>query len=260
MSKRTRASQQPISPSLKSKQRYPQEINEETRVSFSLKSRLRPKNVSQEMYLESLRNNTLTFGVGPAGSGKTYLVCYVALEKLMNNEIDKIILTRPVVEADEKLGFLPGDLNSKLHPYLIPLMDAIEEHVGPTLTRKLVEAGKIEIAPLAFMRGRTFNNCLTGDSLVLLSDGSSIRIDDLVTRFNSGEKISVVSYNHSTEEFENTEITYAFKQKHQNKLLKFTLADGTVLKVTKDHKLYVKDKGYVEAQFITSEDELVQID
>ena len=82
----------------------------------------------------------------------------VALEKLMNNEIDRIVLTRPVVEAGENLGFLPGDLNEKLHPYLLPLLDAIEDHVGPIMAKKLMEAGKIEIAPLAFMRGRTFNN------------------------------------------------------------------------------------------------------
>ena len=145
-------------PPIKAKQKYPQDVSVETKQSFSIKSKMRPKNYSQEMYIESLRNNTITLCNGPAGSGKTYLVTYVALEKLMNNEIDRIVLTRPVVEAGENLGFLPGDLTEKLHPYLLPLLDAIEDHVGPIMAKKLVDAGKIEIAPLAFMRGRTFNN------------------------------------------------------------------------------------------------------
>lgn len=145
-------------PPIKSKQKYPQDVNEVVKQSFSLKTRMKPKNYSQEMYLDSLRENVITLCNGPAGSGKTYLVTYIALEKLMNNEIDKIVLTRPVVEAGENLGFLPGDLTEKLHPYLLPLLDAIEDHVGKVMAKKLVEAGKIEIAPLAFMRGRTFNN------------------------------------------------------------------------------------------------------
>ena len=154
MAKRAQASTPPV----KSRQKYPQEINAETKQSFSLKSKLKPKNFSQELYIETLRNNTITLCNGPAGSGKTYLVTFVALEKLMNNEIDRIVLTRPVVEAGENLGYLPGDLTEKLHPYLLPLLDAIEDHVGPVMAKKLMEAGKIEIAPLAFMRGRTFNN------------------------------------------------------------------------------------------------------
>jgi phosphate starvation-inducible PhoH-like protein len=143
---------------LKSKQKYPQEIREQEKATFTLKSKMRAKNYSQEQYMESLRENTITLCNGPAGSGKTYIVTGIALEKLMNNEIDRIVITRPVVEAGENLGFLPGDLNEKLHPYLLPLLDAIEDHVGPFMAKKLMESGKIEIAPLAFMRGRTFNN------------------------------------------------------------------------------------------------------
>ncbi len=145
---------------LKSKQKYPQEVKPvpAVREGFTLKTKLKAKNYSQELYIESLRENTVTICNGPAGSGKTYLVTAVALEKLMNNEIDRIILTRPVVEAGENLGFLPGDFKEKLHPYLLPLIDAIEDHVGPMMAQKLQDSGKIEIAPLAFMRGRTFNN------------------------------------------------------------------------------------------------------
>lgn len=143
---------------LKSKQKYPQDIDAETRTTFTLKSKMKARNYSQELYIESLRNNLITIGNGPAGVGKTFIVVAIALEKLMNNEIDRIVLTRPVVEAGENLGFLPGDLTEKLHPYLLPLLDAIEDHVGKTMALKLMAAGKIEIAPLAFMRGRTFNN------------------------------------------------------------------------------------------------------
>lgn len=143
---------------LKSKQRYPQEIAPQTREKFSLKTKLKPKNYSQELYIDSLNNSTITICNGPAGSGKTFIVTAIALQKLMDNEIDRIILTRPVVEAGESLGFLPGDFEAKLQPYLLPLVDAIEDHVGPTMAQKLMESGKIEVAPLAFMRGRTFNN------------------------------------------------------------------------------------------------------
>lgn len=124
-----------------------------------IKNQLKPKNYSQEMYLDSLREAPVTICAGPAGSGKTYLVTAVAVEKLLAGEVEKIVLTRPVVEAGENLGFLPGTLEEKLDPYLLPLMDAIKDHIGPMATKRLMELGKIEIAPLAFMRGRTFNKC-----------------------------------------------------------------------------------------------------
>lgn len=153
---------------LKSKQKYPQPVKQVESDNFFLKSKLKPKTYAQELYIESLRNNPITIGSGPAGSGKSYVAIYVALEKLMNNEIDKIVLTRPVVEAGENLGFLPGDFKQKLHPYLLPLFDAIEIHVGPQIAQRLIDSGKIEIAPLAFMRGRTFNN-----SFVMLDEAQN---------------------------------------------------------------------------------------
>lgn len=150
----------------KRKQRYPQSIitdatteNTPNARVVKIKHKIVPQNFSQEMYLESLRESSITIGEGPAGSGKTYLVIAVALEKLIANEVTRIVLTRPVVESDEKLGFLPGSLKEKLDPYLLPLYDAIEDHVGPTMAKKLMDSGRIEIAPLAYMRGRTFNNC-----------------------------------------------------------------------------------------------------
>lgn len=141
--------------SLKPKQKYPQHVEKE----IFIKHKISAKNIAQELYIESLRSSTVTICLGPAGSGKTYLVTAIALEKLLSHEVERIVITRPVVEAGEHLGHLPGTLQEKLHPYLLPLLDSIEDHIGPTMTKKLFENGKIEIAPLAFMRGRTFNNC-----------------------------------------------------------------------------------------------------
>lgn len=157
------------------KQRYPQPVNKEQQpkeTRLTLKHKLKTKNTSQEFYLSALNDSKLTICSGPAGSGKTFLVTYVALQKLLNNEVDRIIITRPVVEAGEHLGFLPGTLEEKLNPYLLPLLDAIEDHVGPTATKRLIESGKIEIAPLAFMRGRTFN-----DSFVILDEAQNCSIE-----------------------------------------------------------------------------------
>lgn len=159
----------------KRKQRYPQPVPETTAgAKVKVRQQLKPKNFTQEMYLESLQEQLLTICSGPAGSGKTFLVTHVAVQKLINNEVDKIVLTRPVVEAGEHLGFLPGTLEEKLDPYLLPLMDAIEDHIGPTMAKKLVEAGKIEVAPLAFMRGRTFNN-----AFVILDEAQNSTVEQM---------------------------------------------------------------------------------
>ena len=104
---------------------------------------------------ELILNNDLVFGIGPAGTGKTFLAMIVALHALIEGEVDRIVLARPAVEAGEALGFLPGDLEEKLLPYLRPLYDAMDEVLGPVEARKLIEAGVVEIAPLAYMRGRT---------------------------------------------------------------------------------------------------------
>ena len=157
------------------KQRYPQPVNQEQQhQKVVLKSKLKPKNYTQEFYLNALQDSKLTICSGPAGSGKTFLVTYVALQKLLNNEVTRIVITRPVVEAGEHLGFLPGTLEEKLNPYLLPLLDAIEDHVGPTMAKKLIESGKIEVAPLAFMRGRTFN-----DSFVILDEAQNCSIEQV---------------------------------------------------------------------------------
>jgi len=117
-----------------------------------------PKSVNQKHYLNAIRKNDIVFGIGPAGTGKTYLAVAMAVSSLANEQVRTIILTRPAVEAGEKLGFLPGDLAQKVDPYLRPLIDAINDMLGQDKVQELIERGIIEIAPLAFMRGRTLNN------------------------------------------------------------------------------------------------------
>lgn len=116
------------------------------------------KTVGQKNYVDAIRNNTVAFGVGPAGTGKTYLAVCLAVQAMKQKQVEKIILTRPAVEAGEKLGFLPGDLQTKVDPYLRPLYDALQEMLGLETYTKLMERGSIEIAPLAYMRGRTLSN------------------------------------------------------------------------------------------------------
>ncbi|MDH3725955.1 MAG: PhoH family protein [Myxococcales bacterium] len=118
-----------------------------------------PKGVMQQNYIHAIRTHDLVFGIGPAGTGKTYLAMAMAVRALQERQVKRIILTRPAVEAGERLGFLPGDLAEKINPYLRPLYDALHDMLEPSRITALVERGTIEVAPLAFMRGRTLNNC-----------------------------------------------------------------------------------------------------
>ena len=127
-----------------------------------------PKTLGQKSYYYALKNNDVVFGIGPAGTGKTYLAVVFAVAALKNNEVKKIILTRPAVEAGENLGFLPGDLKDKVDPYLRPLYDALYDMLGVEQTEKLMEKGVIEIAPLAYMRGRTLE-----DAYVILDEAQN---------------------------------------------------------------------------------------
>ena len=156
------------------KQKYPQPINNEGTKAIRLKFRPTPKNAAQEYYIESLTNAKLTIGKGPAGSGKSFLAMAVAVEKLLSNDVSKVVITRPIVEAGESLGFLPGTFEEKISPYLLPLLDALNDLVGPTMAKKLLEEGKIEFAPLAYMRGRTFTN-----SYVILDEAQNTTIEQM---------------------------------------------------------------------------------
>ncbi|MEM7435118.1 MAG: PhoH family protein [Myxococcota bacterium] len=118
-----------------------------------------PKGVAQQNYIQAIRTHDIVFGIGPAGTGKTYLAMAMAVRALQERQVKRIILTRPAVEAGERLGFLPGDLAEKINPYLRPLHDALHDMMEPGRINALVERGTIEVAPLAFMRGRTLNNC-----------------------------------------------------------------------------------------------------
>lgn len=145
-----------------------------------------PKTETQRLYIESIRNNDLVFGVGPAGTGKTYLAMAYAVSALLKKEYKKIILCRPAVEAGEKLGFLPGDMNEKVDPYLRPLYDALHDMVDLEKSTDFIQRGKIEVAPLAFMRGRTLS-----DAFVILDEAqntTTAQMKMFLTRIGYGSK------------------------------------------------------------------------
>jgi phosphate starvation-inducible PhoH-like protein len=138
------------------------------------KARIGPKNLGQKQYVEAIRTQDVVFGTGPAGTGKTYLAMAMAVAALSRNEFKRIVLTRPAVEAGEKLGFLPGDLADKVNPYLRPLYDALNDMMDIEKARRLIEKGVIEVAPLAFMRGRTLN-----DSFVILDEAQNSTVEQM---------------------------------------------------------------------------------
>ncbi|MBO5223476.1 MAG: PhoH family protein [Clostridia bacterium] len=147
------------------------------------------KTVGQRYYVNEIKHNTLTFGIGPAGTGKTYLAVAMAVSAYKSGQVQKIILTRPAIEAGEKLGFLPGDLQDKVDPYLRPLYDALSEMFGTDHYNRLMERGIIEIAPLAYMRGRTLS-----DAFIILDEAQNATSEQMkmfLTRFGDGSKVVV---------------------------------------------------------------------
>ncbi|MDR1533286.1 MAG: PhoH family protein [Clostridiales bacterium] len=147
---------------------------------------IKPKTVGQKAYVDLIRRNTLVFSVGPAGTGKTYLAMAMAITAFKNNDVSRIILTRPAIEAGEKLGFLPGDLQQKVDPYLRPLYDALHEIMGHDSFQKNQERGLIEVAPLAYMRGRTLDN-----SFIVLDEAQNTTSEQMkmfLTRIGFGSK------------------------------------------------------------------------
>ena len=147
------------------------------------------KTAGQKKYVSAIRKNTVVFGIGPAGTGKTYLAMAMAVVALKNRDVSRIILTRPAVEAGEKLGFLPGDLQHKVDPYLRPLYDALYEMMGPENYTRLAESGVIEVAPLAYMRGRTLS-----DSFIILDEAQNTTSEQMkmfLTRFGDNSRVVI---------------------------------------------------------------------
>ncbi len=152
-------------------------------------TKVAPKTVNQKRYVDSIRRNTITFGIGPAGTGKTFLAVALAAAALSRREVDRIILTRPAVEAGERLGFLPGDLMAKVDPYLRPLFDALHAMVDPDRVTQYLERGVIEVAPLAFMRGRSLNS-----SFIILDEAQNTSPEQMkmfLTRLGFNSKMVV---------------------------------------------------------------------
>ncbi len=150
---------------------------------------IKPKTLGQKNYVDQIRKNMIVFGVGPAGTGKTYLAMAMAVTAFRNEEVNRIILTRPAIEAGEKLGFLPGDLQSKVDPYLRPLYDALYQIMGPESFAKNMERGLIEVAPLAYMRGRTLDN-----AYIILDEAQNTtpaQMKMFLTRIGFGSKVIV---------------------------------------------------------------------
>ena len=150
---------------------------------------VRPKTLGQKEYVDAIDENTIVFGIGPAGTGKTYLAMAKAVQALQRKEVERIILTRPAVEAGERLGFLPGSLNDKIDPYLRPLYDALNEMMDPEIVPKLLATGTIEVAPLAYMRGRTLNN-----AFIVLDEAQNTTPEQMkmfLTRLGFGSKMVV---------------------------------------------------------------------
>jgi phosphate starvation-inducible PhoH-like protein len=150
---------------------------------------VRPKTSGQKHYVDAIRNNVITFGIGPAGTGKSWLAVAMAVQALQSKQVERIILTRPAVEAGERLGFLPGDLMAKVDPYLRPLYDALYDMVEPEGAQRLLDRGTVEVAPLAFMRGRTLN-----DSFIILDEAQNTTPEQMkmfLTRIGFGSKAVV---------------------------------------------------------------------
>lgn len=164
-------------------------LNKHIVFSSPLGKTIYPRTLNQKLYLKSLETNDIVFALGPAGTGKTYLAVLYALSKLKSNNYKKMILVRPIVEAGEKLGFLPGDFKDKVDPYLVPIYDGLNDALGKEIVDKMIEKGTIEVAPLAYMRGRTLEN-----AIIILDEAQNTTLSQMkmfLTRLGFGSKMII---------------------------------------------------------------------
>lgn len=167
------------------RQRYPQQIQPE---SLWFKYKLLPKTYGQEFYIQTINESDITLATGPAGCGKTWIVARLALEDLANNSVSRIVVTKPILEAaDEEIGFLPGEIEEKVKPYFQNIIDAFEDHIGPTMTKKLIDSQKIIFSPIAYLRGASLNNAfiISDEAQNLTKKGIKL----LMTRIGEGSKM-----------------------------------------------------------------------
>lgn len=222
---------------------------------------IRCKTVGQKSYVAAIKKNTVIFGIGPAGTGKTYLAVCQAVNAFKSKEVEKIILTRPAVEAGEKLGFLPGDLQTKVDPYLRPLYDALGEFFGFETYQKLMEKGTIEVAPLAYMRGRTLNN-----AFIILDEAQNTTTEQMkmfLTRFGDGSR-AVVTGDVTQIDLKGAasglvEAEEVLKDVDGVAFVRLTAADvvrhGLVQRIVKAYDKYSQRKAYATRANIDDEDD-----
>lgn len=210
---------------------------------------------SQQKYLNQIENNEITFCYGPAGTSKTFTACFAALKLLKEKKIKQIILCKPIQEAGEKLGFLPGSKDEKVDPYMKSYKSNIEKIIGHEETKILFDKNIIKFEPLAYMRGDTFDECLITGEDVYLSDGSIMKIDDLYSDLLEGKTHSVLSYNTDTNTIEDNEMTGIVKSQVK-KYIELELEDGTITRVSLTHKFYTTD-GIKLAKDLTENDEII---
>lgn len=254
----------------KRRQKYPQQLPDH---SLWFRHKLAPKTYGQEFYINAINENDIVLCQGPAGTGKTWIVTRLALEALNSNDVSKIVVTKPILEAgDEEIGFLPGEVDDKIAPHFQSVIDCFEDHIGPAKTKQLIDDGKIEFLPTAYCRGRSINNCVGAFTRINVwyDDGDTtnqvskpVLAQTLYHQLQSDEykgKIKALSYNEETRENEYQTITASMCTiQPEIDVYEMTLSDGRVITATEDHLFFTQNRGYVKLKDLTEDDILLSM-